>query len=458
MLFVDDSCWSACFSKKRACLFFLLGVFACFLSQVVLAAPESPFSLKAISQELHRPSQIASQERIPTSSYIGVFRNSKKADVSPNATALWPNLIAHFAFLADAERPAVTKAIRHYLLHPKAVERLFINAKPYIAFVYQETLRRHMPAEFALLPMVESGYRPFAYSPTGAVGLWQIMPSLASNMNLGIDWWYDRRRDIVLSTHAALNFLSRLKEHLGNWYLAMASYDAGESLVLKKIADRKRKGLATDYWSLSLPKEAQVYVPKLIALAYLLVHAKDYHLHLPHLNLQTDFVHIPLTEQIDLGELSHLSGVSSSELKRLNAGLRRFATNPGRPYAVVLPRSSLMRFAQQVSHSRDIKRISWQYHEVHRGETLAVIAKNYHTSVAKLRRTNHLSADQHLIAGEGILVPLYLGHTFSHLLDFNGPPFSTMDDRRTAMTLERSRVEAASHRVDAVTARSLLGV
>jgi len=67
-----------------------------------------------------------------------------------------------------------------------------------------------MPAELALVPMIESGYDPFAYSSKGATGIWQMMPTTAASFGLTMDWWYDARRDTIASTQYALNYLNQL--------------------------------------------------------------------------------------------------------------------------------------------------------------------------------------------------------------------------------------------------------
>ncbi len=51
------------------------------------------------------------------------------------------------------------------------------RAAPYLHFIVEEIDKRQMPMEMALLPVVESAFNPFAYSPGRAAGIWQFIPS-----------------------------------------------------------------------------------------------------------------------------------------------------------------------------------------------------------------------------------------------------------------------------------------
>ena len=80
--------------------------------------------------------------------------------------------------------------------------------------------------------LVESAFDPFAYSHGRAAGLWQFIPGTGKRFGLKQNWWYDGRRDIWSSTHAALDYLDHLSNKFdGDWLLALAGYNAGEGAV-----------------------------------------------------------------------------------------------------------------------------------------------------------------------------------------------------------------------------------
>ena len=91
-----------------------------------------------------------------------------------------------------------------FVSQPRSVEIATKRGAPYIHYIVEQLEERNMPLELALLPVIESSYNPFAYSPAQAVGLWQFIPSTGRHFNLRQTSWYDGRRDITASTAAAL--------------------------------------------------------------------------------------------------------------------------------------------------------------------------------------------------------------------------------------------------------------
>ena len=131
------------------------------------------------------------------------------------------------------------------------IGKILHRGSPFVGHVVEALDTRYLPLELALLPAIESGFRPRALSSERAAGLWQLMPDTAREIGVPSGEWYDGRGDVVLSTRAALDYLSYLNaEFHGDWELTLAAYNAGPGRVRKAIRRNRSAGRAEDFWSL----------------------------------------------------------------------------------------------------------------------------------------------------------------------------------------------------------------
>src|ERR1700690_2944791 len=159
---------------------------------------------------------------------------------------LFDRMRAGFAF-EEVQEPAIDQQLAWFQHNPDYLERVFQRAQRYLYHVVTEVEARGMPLEFALLPVVESAYEPFAYSTSRAAGLWQFIPATGVRFGLKEDWWYDGRRDVIESTRAALDYLQALPDQFdGDWLLAIAAYNVGEAWVQRSIDYNRAHGLPSD--------------------------------------------------------------------------------------------------------------------------------------------------------------------------------------------------------------------
>lgn len=314
---------------------------------------------------------------------------------------LWERIGTGFGFPAIEERPRVQYWVQFYAGHPERLARATGNARPFLWHIVEEIESRDMPLELALLPIVESGYDPTAYSYAHASGMWQFMPYTARRFGLRDDWWHDGRRDVLRSTGAALDYLHWLHERYDDWLLALAAYNAGEGRVDRALSRSSKK----EFWALDLPRETENYVPKLLAIKALLREPVCFAVEWPRLPNEPVTELVSLPGQVELSIAADMMEMPEKELQKLNPGVRRWATHPDGPHRLLVPRDRVERLQTALEERGDDSLVSWRRHHVRRGETLSTIAQRYGTRVAVLRRANNLRGNL-IRTGQHLLVPI----------------------------------------------------
>ncbi|MCL1091671.1 LysM peptidoglycan-binding domain-containing protein [Shewanella profunda] len=293
-----------------------------------------------------------------------------------------------------------------YIKNPKHLEIISERAAPYMYMIVEELEKRHLPIEIALLPIIESAFDPSASSASAASGLWQFTTPMASHFGLEMNWWYDGRRDVPASTIAALDMLEYLYDKTNNnWLYAFAAYNSGESRVLNAIKHNEAKGLKTDFWSLNLPKETKRYVPQLLALAEVIKHADEYGIALAPIENTPSIEVVDIDSQIDLAMAAGLANMTTIELQRLNPGYNRWATSPLGPHTLVLPIDKSEDFKKALAETESEARMSWLRYTIKSGDSIGIIAKKHHTTIAAIRETNGMKNNT-IVAGKHLIIPV----------------------------------------------------
>jgi membrane-bound lytic murein transglycosylase D len=317
---------------------------------------------------------------------------------------LFDRMRAGFAF-DEVQEPAIDVQLAWFEHNPEYLERVFQRGQRYMYHIITEVEARGMPLEFALLPVVESAYEPFAYSSSRAAGLWQFIPDTGTRFGLKRDWWYDGRRDVVESTRAALDYLQALHDQFdGDWLLAIAAYNVGENSVQRELDFNRANGKPTDFWHLRLPAETRAYVPKLLALKRLMAEPERYGLEFAVIPNEPYFAVIDTDSQIDLKIAAQLAGTSYDELVALNPGYNRWATDPDGPHRMLVPIDNADGFDAALKTLGPDDRVRFASHEVTRKETLAMIAKQYGTSVAVITKINDIKGGK-VNPGDTLKIP-----------------------------------------------------
>jgi membrane-bound lytic murein transglycosylase D len=323
-------------------------------------------------------------------------------DLTRDANDIWDRLRRGFA-MPDLDNEAVRAYQRFYLERPNFLKQVFARGGRYLYHIINEIEARGLPAELALLPMVESSYNPLAYSRSRASGLWQFIPSTGRHYQLTQDKWVDERRDVIASTDAALSYLQQIYEMHGDWHLALASYNWGEGAVGRALQRNEEAGLPTEYSHLRMPAETRNYVPKLQALKNIVMHPEQFGFELPYVANRPHFVTVESPVGIDLATAARLAEMPIEEFVALNPAFNRPAiTRDG--HHLVVPAEHAERFEARLQKLAESGPL-WRTYRLKRGETLAAVAKRHRLTVDQLRQLNGLGPRTKVAPGHALLVP-----------------------------------------------------
>ena len=301
--------------------------------------------------------------------------------------------------LPDLSTQHVANYERWNTVHPTFLTALFKRAEPFLFHIVEEIDKRGMPMEIALLPAVESAFKPTALSSSNASGLWQFIPSTGRGYGLRQDRWYDGRRDLLASTKAALDYLQLLHKIFdGDWFLAIAAYNAGQGTVLNAIKKNQRKRRKTDYLNLDLRSETKRYVPKLIAFRNIVQNPQRFNVKLPKIANQPYFKTVHSTRRVNLQAFSQTHRLDYELLRFMNTGYLRATTPSAGPHHLLVPIETNLVEA-------NAENIRHHTHIIEPKETLSSISRQYQVSIASIQASNGLTGSTIRI-GDTLQIPL----------------------------------------------------
>ncbi|EAM8512097.1 murein transglycosylase D [Salmonella enterica] len=325
-----------------------------------------------------------------------------------------------WAFIGDElkmgipENSRIREQKQKYLRNKSYLHDVTLRAEPYMYWIAGQVKKRNMPMELVLLPIVESAFDPHVTSGANAAGIWQIIPSTGRNYGLKQTRNYDARRDVVASTTAALDMMQRLNKMFdGDWLLTVAAYNSGEGRVMRAIKANKARGKPTDFWSLSLPRETKLYVPKMLALSEILKNSKRYGVRLPTTDESRALARVRLNSPVEMAQVADMAGMSISKLKTFNAGVKGSTLGVSGPQYVMVPKKHAEQLRESLASGEidavqsqliaDNTPLNSRSYKVRSGDTLSGIASRLGVSTKDLQQWNNLRGSR-LKIGQSLTV------------------------------------------------------
>lgn len=158
------------------------------------------------------------------------------------------------------------------------VEKGFINYE-----IYRETIGHYfdlssVPPEIIAIPFVESSFNTKAVSRANAVGVWQFIYT-TGKFFLPVEKKYDTRRNVLISSLAAIHLLKQNYKILGDWPLAVVAHNSGTKHIILAKKKLKNKKITVDnffsnYQHPNLGFASRNYYSEFLAMVYAIAYKK----------------------------------------------------------------------------------------------------------------------------------------------------------------------------------------
>ena len=265
-----------------------------------------------------------------------------------------------------------------------------------------------IPREMVYLCLVESNANPHAVSCSGAAGYWQFIPDTAKKYGLQVNRYVDERKHLEKSTHAAAQYLKYLYSIFGDWYLAIAAYNAGEGSVIRLM---KNHGVYT-FWdinnSMGIKAETIDYVPKYIATVIIANNRDAYGLAYPSQDTGGGTPEGADDSPGYLGVIAKsnnsLSGAYATNKPDFITDTLPLPSKSTRDKARKTNQKPSKNGPETLSDSSD-DLTPYITHTIRKGDTLYSLAKKYSSSVDGIAKANRISPKKGLKVGKPIIIP-----------------------------------------------------
>jgi hypothetical protein len=277
------------------------------------------------------------------------------------------------------------------------------RSRQYFPFIEEALRKSGLPDDLKYMTVAESDLNKYALSPKGAAGTWQFMKETGIRFGLDKKEWTDQRYSFEKATTAALAYLTALREQFGDWMLAVAAYNCGEERLAREIQEQNTE----QFVDLSLPRETEEYLFRIMAIKIILSHPEAYGFVLDeeeyYLPNATEAVEVRLPGSVHLQAIAEAAKTTYRMIKELNPELRGYYLPAGQ-HRLFIPRDGAAGFADRLDALlvRGDQGMKATY-IVRKGDTLTAIAAKLGMSVDKLMQWNGITSSDLVAVGQRLV-------------------------------------------------------
>jgi hypothetical protein len=279
------------------------------------------------------------------------------------------------------------------------------RAPRYFPFIEQQLSDHGLPDDLKYLAVAESALRPHAGSSKGAMGFWQMMPATARKYGLTVDRFIDERRNLQLSTPAALRYLTVLHRKFDSWTLALAAYNMGEEGLVAEVMEQDTK----NYYDLYIPLETQRFIFRVLSIKLILRHPGRYGFAIQpedrYQPVHSNTVGVDCFRETPIQLIAKASNTSFKQIKDLNPHLRGHYIQAGHFQINVPPGQAEgfpARFDKLVAeYGRTLRQ---RIYVVRNGDSLSGIADKFEVPLAAILIWNRLELNRPIHPGDRLII------------------------------------------------------
>lgn len=244
---------------------------------------------------------------------------------SPRPVPPFPIELNQFVlrYLADVEQS------------PVGLQDSFDRSRPYLGAMVKVLRNYGVPEDMVYLAFAES-----AFSGGQTKGIWQFNASTARRFGLHVDSWVDERRDPVMSTQAAAEYLATLHDAAGSdWRMAVVGWNNGDNAIDRYSS--LQGGGNFERLMNRLPRRTRALLGRFMAVAYIAHHAASYGLTMVSYDAAPIFREIRVRGGVALQILAIEYGTTVERIRAMNPALLRDWVPPWAPaYDIRIPLDS----------------------------------------------------------------------------------------------------------------------